>query len=186
MTRGLSSTINTYLANQSQIRVTLVSIQTPSSTVYYTDAPFDIDYDSNTYEAQGTFLGVSAVEENAELIITNCQLIISAVESGNITTFATSGIINKQVIVSSAYLDPTNMSIVDVPVITFKGKITGYTIADADATATISLEVASTFANFEKTTGRYTNEGSFQREHPQDRGMEFAHESIQDIRWGRP
>lgn len=185
MTRGLSSTINTYLANQSQIRVTLVEIQTTGSTVYYTDAPFDIDYAGNTYEAQGNFLGVSNVEENAELIITNCQLIISALDVGNITTYATSGIINKQVIVRSAYLDPTDQSIVDTPIITFKGKITGYAVTDAQNTATIALEVASTFANFEKTTGRYTNEGNFQREHPQDRSMEFSHESLADIKWGR-
>ena len=185
MARGLSTTIKTYLTNQSQIRITLIEIATTGSTIYYTDAPFDVDYDGNTYQAQGNFLGVSNVEENAELIITNCQLVISALETANITTYATSGMINKQVTVRSAYLDPTDNSIVDTPIITFKGKVTGYTVSDADATATISLEIASTFANFEKTTGRYTNEGSFQREHPTDRGMEFAHESLQDLKWGR-
>ena len=185
MARGLSATVQTYLANQSQIRVLLIDITTPSSTIYYTTAPFDVDYSGNTYTAQGNFLGVSNVEENAELIITSCQLVISAIDTANITTYATSSIINKSVIVRSAYLDPTDNSIVGTPIITFKGKITGYTISDADATATIALEVASTFANFDKTNGRYTNEGSFHREHAQDRGMEFAHESLQDLKWGR-
>ena len=185
MARGLSATVQTYLANQSQIRVLLIDITTPSSTIYYTTAPFDVDYSGNTYQAQGNFLGVSNVEENAELIITSCQLVISAIDVANITTYATSSIINKSVTVRSAYLNPTDMSIVGTPIITFKGKITGYTVSDADQTATIALEVASTFANFDKTNGRYTNEGSFHREHAQDRGMEFAHESLQDLKWGR-
>lgn len=185
MARGLSATVQTYLANQSQIRVLLIDITTPSSTIYYTTASFDVDYSGNTYQAQGNFLGISNIEENAELIITSCNLLISALDVSNITTFATSSIINKTVTVRSAYLDPTNMSVVGTPIITFKGKITGYTVTDADVTASIALEVSSVFANFDKTNGRYTNEGSFHKEHPQDRGMEFAHENLKDLRWGR-
>lgn len=185
MSRGLSATIQTYLANQSQIRILLIDIATPSSTIYYTTAPFDVDYSGNTYQAQANFLGISNIEENAELVITSCQLVISAIEVANITTYAKSSIINKTVIIRSAYLDPTNNSIVGTPIVSFKGKITGYTVSDADVTATIALEVSSVFANFDKTNGRYTNEGSFQREHPQDRGMEFAHEGLADIKWGR-
>ena len=185
MARGLSATIQSTLANRSQTRIMLIEIATTGSTQYYTDAPFDVVFDSNTYQAQGNFLGVSNVEENAELIITSCQLIISALETSNITTFCQSAQIGKGIIIRSAYLDPTDSSIIDTPIITFKGKCTGYSIADAQETATISLEVASTFANFEKNNGRYTNEGSFRREHPNDRGMEFAHEGLSDIRWGR-
>lgn len=185
MTRGLSASIQSRLASLSQVRILLVSVATTGSTQFYTNAPFDVVYDSNTYQAQGNFLGVTDVEENAELIITNCNLLISALDSDNITTFATSAMVGKQVIIRSAYLNPTDNSIIDTPIIVFQGKVTGYTVADADKTATISLEVASTFANFEKTTGRYTNEGSFQREHPNDRSMQFSHEDIQDIKWGR-
>ena len=185
MTRGLSATIKSRLASLSQVRVLLVSVATTGSTQYYTNAPFSIVFDSNTYEAQGNFLGVTEVEENAELIITNLNLLISALDSTNVTTFAKTEMVGKEVIVRSAYLNPTDNSIIDTPIITFKGKVTGYSVTNADKTATISLEVASTFANFEKTTGRYTNEGSFRREFPNDRSMELSHEDIQDIKWGR-
>ena len=185
MARGLSATVQTYLANRSQLRISLIEIETVASTVYYTTAPFDVTYNGNDYQAEGNFIGVSGVEENADLIISSCNLIISALNVDNITTYATSSIINKSVIVRSAYLDPTDMSIVGTPIITFKGKITGYTVADAATTATITLEISSVFANFDKTNGRYTNEGSFHREHPQDRSMEFAHENLKDLKWGR-
>ena len=36
------------------------------STTRYTDAPYNISFDSNTYTAQGVFLGVSETEENAD------------------------------------------------------------------------------------------------------------------------
>ena len=185
MTRGLSATIQSRLASLSQIRIQLVEVATTGATQYFTNCPFSIVFDSNTYQAQSNFLGVTDIEENAELVITNCKIAISGLDTSNITTFAKSEMIGKQVIIRSAYLQPDTRAITDTPIITFKGKVTGYIVSDAEKTATISLEVASTFANFEKTTGRYTNEGSFQREHPNDRSMEFAHSDLNDIKWGR-
>lgn len=184
MARGLSSTIKTYLENQSQIKVGLVEINTASSTVYYTDAPFDIDYNSNTYQAQGNWLGVSDIEENTDLVITRCSLRIGGLVSANISTFAQSSIINKSVILYTAFLNPTNNTIVGTPIITFQGKVTGYSVLNAANTASIQLEVSSLFANFEKTTGRRTNTASFQREHPTDFGMAFSHETTEGIQWG--
>ena len=185
MARGLSATIQSRLASLSQVKVFRAEITTPSSTVYYTDAPFDVDFNSNTYEAQADFLAVSNVEENAELIITGLTLSISGLKTANIQTFATSGIINKEVIMRSAYLDPTDNSIIDTPIIMFKGKISGYGVEDARDTCTIALNVSSTFANFDKVNGRRTNQDSFHREHPQDDGMEYSYRMLEEIKWGK-
>lgn len=183
--RNLGATINTYLANQSLVKLTLLEIETTTGTVYYTDGPFDIDHNGNTYLAQGNFLSVTDIEENTDLVITNCVLNISALDSANLSKFAISGNINKTITVSTAYLDPTDNSIVGTPIINFKGNIVGYSVSDARNTATISLEVASLFANFERVGGRRTNEANFRREHPNDRTMEFAHQTIEDILWGK-
>lgn len=185
MARGLSSSINTYLAGLSLVRVALIEIETTGASVYYTDNTFDITHGGNTYEAQGNFLGVGETEENAELIITTVTLVISALLTSNVTTFAQSGMVNKKVTISYAYLDPTDNSIIDTPIIMFQGKVNGYQINDNGATATIALEVASIFSNFEKTAGRRTNEANFRQEHPNDRSMEFAHVVTKDITWGR-
>ena len=100
------------------------------------------------------------------------------------STFAETSIINQAVEIFIAYLDPTDNSIIGDPILTFKGKVVGYNVQDARATATISLECANSFANFEKTNGRRTNEGSFRIEHPNDRGMEFTDQMF-DFNWGR-
>ena len=185
MARGLSATIQSRLASQSQVRIVLVEITTPSSTIYYTDAPFDVVFDSNTYEAQADFLAVSNTEENAELIITGLTLQISGLKTANIQTFATSSIINKQVIFRTAYLDPTDNSIIDTPIIMFKGKISGYGVQDAQDTCTIALNVSSTFANFDKANGRRTNQDSFHVEHPTDDSMEYSHKMLEELKWGK-
>lgn len=191
MSRGLSSAQNSYLAGNSLIAVTLIEIGVNSGTdLYYTDAPFDIDYNGTTYEAQGNFLGISETSETADLQITNINLVISALDVNNVTTLATSNQINQNVSIYRAFLDPTDSSLIgdsagDQAILLFKGKISGYRIADANDTATITLEVTSQFANFNRKTGRRTNLGSFQREHEFDFGMEYSHETTQDIKWGK-
>ena len=186
MAKELSTTLRSHLEGKSFVLVQFVSIATPSGTKYFTDAFFDIDFDSNTYQAQGTLLKIGDAEESNEVIVGKSQIILSAIETNNITTYATSGIINKEVEIRLGFLNPTDYSLVADPVIIFKGKVTNYAINDAKKTATITLEIASTFANFDKANGRRTNDGSNQRLHPNDFSFEFSDQTVADIPWGRP
>jgi len=186
MSRGLDSSVNTYLAGDALVSFLLVDIGVNgSSTIYYTDGPFDVDYNSNTYEAQGNFLGVSEAQETGELQITNVNLQISALDVSNVTTFARSEQINQPVEIRRAFINPTDNSIVGTPVTLFKGRVGGYSVTDADETATITYEVVSQFANFDKVVGRRTNIANFQREYPTDFGMEYSHETLNDLKWGQ-
>jgi hypothetical protein len=191
MPRELSANQNTYLAGNSLIGITLIEIGINGSTnKFYTDAPFDIDYDGDTYEAQGNFLGVSETSETANLQITSINLILSALDIAVVLDLCDSNQINQPVTIRKAFLDPTDYSLIgdsagDRAIVIFKGKITSYRIENAEQTATINLEVTSQFANFNRTTGRRTNQGSLQREHATDFGFQYAHEPIQDIKWGK-
>lgn len=191
MARGLSAAQNTYLAGDSLLEATLIDIGVQGGTdVAYTDAPFDITYDGTTYEAQGHFLGISETGETADLQITSINVVISALTLSNVTTLARSNQINQDVSVYRVYLDPTDNSLIgdsagDQAILIFKGKIGGYRITDANDTATITLEVQSQFANFDRRTGRRTNLGNLQREHATDFGFEYSHETLQDLSWGK-
>ena len=66
-----------------------------------------------------------------------------------------------------------------------KGKVAGYSVANRVNTADITLQVSSQFINFNRINGRRSNVNSFHREHPQDHGMEYSHETLQDIWWGK-
>jgi len=191
VSRGLSNNQNTYLAGNSLIGVTLIHIVVYGGTdLRFTDAPFNISYDGNTFEAQGKFLGISETSETADLQITNINIVLSALDLTLVQTLAKSNQINQQVTVRRAFLDPTDNSLIgdsagDRAIVIFQGRTAGYRIKDDNNTATLNIEVTSQFSNFNRLSGRRTNQGSLQREHSTDFGFEYSHESIRDIKWGK-
>ena len=188
MARGLDDNINTILAGNSITSALLLEIGLPTSdsaglsAAYFTTAPFDITLDTDTapdsganvYKAQGKFIAISNTRETA-----------------TVSTFATSDIINKDVTVHRIFFNQsTNAVISDSAGATetlnmFKGKIGGYKITETATTANITLEIQSQLANFQRTNGRVTTNASMQVEHPTDFGFEYAHETDNDIGWGR-
>lgn len=187
----LSTVQNTYLAGNSLLVLTLVEINiSDGSVVRYTDGPFDITFNGDTYEAQGNFMGVSETNEVSELQITNISLTLNGLDVSNVQTFCNSSQINQLVTIRRVFLDPNDYSLIgdstgDKSVIIFKGKIAGYKTVNATETATITLDVNSLFTNFNRMTGRRTNQTSLQTEFPQDHGFEYSHESVRDIKWGK-
>ena len=203
MSRGLSNVTQTFLARDAIVSYLLIEIgvSTPvggKNAVYYTDAPFDISYDTDTapdtgvnvYSAQGNFLAISQAQENSELRVSSISLTLSALNLTNIQTFAKSEQINQKVAIHRVFWDQSTDELIydsggDGPLLIFKGKIVGYKIADARDTATLTLQVDSQFTNFEKINCRRTNVTNFQREHPTDYSMEYSHETLNDVRWGK-
>lgn len=203
MTRSLSNVTQTFLARDAIVSYLLIEIglSTPvggKNAIYYTDAPYDISYDTDTapdsgaqtYSAQGNFLAISQTSESSDLRVTSINLTLSALNLTNITTFAKSEQINQTVSVHRVFLDQSTDQLIydsagDGPILIFKGKIAGYKIADAKDTATLTLQVDSMFTNFTKVNCRRTNTNNFQREFPTDFSMEYSYETLDDIRWGK-
>ena len=189
MTRGFTSTLNTYLAGDSLIGALLIDIETGSGTTRWTDNSFDIEFNGNTYQAQGNFLNISERDETAELQIHSVNISISALTTANVTTYATSSQINKSVEIRRVFLDPTTNGLLgngttDTGYLLFKGKIAGYSVTNNQNFADIQLQVSSQFINFNRKNGRRTNQQNFQREHPNDNSMEYSHETLSEIKWG--
>lgn len=191
MVRNLTTDQNVYLAGNSIISILLIDIgMANGSTTRYTDAPYNISFDSNTYTAQGVFLGVSETEENADVQIVSATITLSALDTSYVTAFATSAQINQLVTIRRAFINfSTNQLIGDSAgenaITIFRGRISGYSVNNNVNTAEITIQVSSQFINFDKRSGRRTNQGNFQVEHPQDNSMEFSAVSLKDIRWGR-
>ena len=186
MARLTGSNTNNALARNAVISYLLLDI----NGTYYTDAPYDIVYNSNTYLAQGIFLSITTANETSDLTITSITINLSALDSSTVSTFAVSTIINKDVVVHRALVDQTDNSVIDDstgdgPILIFQGRVSGYQISDSDTTAGLALQVDSLFSNFEKVSCRRTNLQNFQREFPTDFSMEYSHEALSDIRWGK-
>ena len=191
MVRNLTTDQNVYLAGNSIISVLLIDIgMANGSTTRYTDAPYNISFNSNTYTAQGVFLGVSETEENADVQIVSATITLSALDTSYVTAFATSAQINQLVTIRRAFINFTTNQLIgdsagENAITIFRGRISGYSVNNNVNTAEITIQVSSQFINFDKRSGRRTNQGNFQVEHPQDNSMEFSAVSLKDIRWGR-
>ena len=191
MTREFPTALNTYLAGNSFVSVLLVKIQKPdNSYTLWTDAPYDITFNSDTYLAQGDFLSVTEGQETSEIQIHSVSIQISALDVSNITTYATSNIINRTVEIRRAFLDPVTQQLQgdsagDSGFLLFKGRVAAYAVNNNVNNADIVLQVSSQFINFQRTSGRRSNLTNFQREHPNDFGMEYSHETLSDIDWGK-
>lgn len=191
MVRNLTTDQNVYLAGNSIISILLIDIgMANGSTTRYTDAPYNISFNANTYTAQGVFLGVSETEENADVQIVSATITLSALDTSYVTSFATSAQINQLVTIRRGFINfSTNQLIGDSAgenaITIFRGRISGYSVRNDINTAEITIQVSSQFINFDKRSGRRTNQGNFQVEHPQDHSMEFSAVSLKDIRWGR-
>jgi len=191
MVRNLTTDQNVYLAGNSIISILLIDIgMANGSTTRYTDAPYNISFDSNTYTAQGVFLGVSETEENADVQIVSATITLSALDTSYVTAFATSAQINQLVTIRRAFINFTTNQLIgdsagENAITIFRGRISGYSVNNNVNTAEITIQVSSQFINFDKRSGRRTNQGNFQVEHPQDNSMEFSAVSLKDIRWGR-
>jgi len=194
MTRQFTDTLNTYVAGDSLLTAILLEIDTVDSagtitTNYFTDNAFNIFYDGNTYLAQGEFLSFTESQESGDLNIASVNIAISALDVSLVRTYGVSSQINQGVRIYRAFLDPnTNLLLgdsgADAIVMLFKGKIAGYQITNNQSTADIQYQVSSQFVNFNKKNGRRSNQQNFQREHPNDRSMEFSHETLNELKWG--
>jgi len=191
MTREFPNSLQTYLAGNSFVSVLLVKIQKPdNSYTLWTDAPYDIDFNGDTYLAQGDFLSITEGQETSEIQIHSVSIQISALDVTNITTYATSNIINRTVEIRRAFLDPITQQLQgdssgDSGFLLFKGRVAAYAVNNNVNNADIVLQVSSQFINFQRTSGRRSNLTNFQREHPDDFGMEYSHETLTEINWGK-
>ena len=195
MTKQFSSELQTALARNAIVSFILLNI----NGTRYTDCSFDItssvEGSSNVYSAQGYFLNITETDENSDLAISSIQIELSALVPSIVSTFAVPGIINQDVSIYRVFVNQSTGELIgdsagDSGFLIFKGRVGGYRITDAENTATVSLTVDSQFANFEKINCRRTNLDSWQRGYDglstaNDYSMQFSHETINDLKWGK-
>ena len=180
MARGLSSDLLTEINSGSIKPVALVEIGFPT-VQRLTNHYKDLVHDSNTYSAGGHLLKISAKAENSQINVANFSIQLSAVDSAFVSIVLNNVVNNDQVTVDMGFLDST-----DALIDTFAyeiGFIDSFRIDTEKGRMVINC--TSHFADFSRTAGRKTNNGSQQRFFNTDVGFEFAGLTVQDILWGR-
>jgi hypothetical protein len=181
MPRSLSAALQTQVSSTATKTAFLVELNL-SSTIRLTDWYSDVTYDSNNYEAGGSFLTVDSTTETGQLQVNEINLGFSNITDQVRSLVQDGSFTDKEVEIYIAYfnLDETIIGAINF----FTGQIRNVSINESLENSILSMTVASHWANWNLTKGRHYSDESQQSFSSGDRGMEFATQTKEDVRWG--
>ena len=182
MPRSLSTDLQTQVSSTATKTAFLVELNL-SSTIRLTDWYSNVTYDSNSYEAGGSFLTVDATIETGQLQVNEINIGFSNITDQVRSLVQDGAFSDKTVEIYLAYFnsDETIVGAINF----FTGQIRNVTISEDINNSVLSMVVASHWANWNLTKGRHYSDESQQGFSSGDKGMEFATQVKQDVRWGR-
>jgi len=181
MPRSLSSALQTQVSSTATKTAFLVELNL-SSTIRLTDWYTNLSYDSNSYEAGGSFLTVDSTTETGQLQVDEINLGFSNITDQVRSLVQDGAFTDKTVEIYIAYFnsDETIVGAINY----FTGQIRNVAIQENINDSTLSMTVASHWANWNLTKGRHFSDESQQSFSSGDKGMEFATQTKSDVRWG--
>jgi len=182
MPRSLSSDLQTQVSSTATKTAFLVELNL-SFTISLTDWYTNVTYDSNSYEAGGSFLQVDATTETGQLQVDEINLGFSNVTDQVRSLVQNGAFTDKTVDVYLAYFnaDETIVGAINY----FTGQIRSVSISETIDSSILTMTVASHWANWNLTKGRHFSDESQQSFSSGDKGFEFATQVKKDVRWGR-
>ena len=182
MPRSLSTDLQTQVSSTATKIAFLVELNL-SSTIRLTDWYSNVTYDANLYEAGGSFLSVNSTTETGQLQVDEINLGFSNITNEVRSLVQDGAFTDKTVDIYIAYFNE-NETIVGA-INFFSGQIRNIAIQENINDSTLSMTVASHWANWNLTKGRHFSDESQQSFSTGDKGMEFATQVKEDVRWGR-
>ena len=182
MPRSLSTELQAQVSSTATKTAFLVELNL-SSTIRLTDWYSNVTYDSNSYEAGGSFLQVDSTTETGQLEVDEINLGFSNVTDQVRSLVQDGAFTDKTVDIYLAYFN-TDETIVGA-INYFTGQIRNVAISESIDNSVLTMIVASHWSNWNLTKGRHFSDESQQSFSSGDKGMEFATQVKQDVRWGR-
>ena len=181
MPRSLSTALQTQVSAQQTKTAFLVELGL-STTIRLTDWYSDVSYDSNSYEAGGSFLAVDTTTETGQLQVSDINLGFSNVTNQVRQLVRDGAFTDKVVNIYMAYFDENEALVGAINY--FTGQIKNVNISETLEDSLLSMTVASHWANWNLTKGRHYSDESQQSFYSGDRGLEYATQTKSDVRWG--
>jgi peptidoglycan hydrolase-like protein with peptidoglycan-binding domain len=181
MPRSLSTDLQTQVSSTATKTAFLVELNL-SSTIRLTDWYSNVTYNSNSYEAGGSFLTVDSTTETGQLQVNEINLGFSNITDDVRSLVQDGEFTDKTVDVYIAYFnsDETIVGAINY----FTGQIRNVSIQEDLNNSILNMTVASHWANWNLTKGRHYSDESQQGFSTGDKGFEFATQVKSDVRWG--
>jgi len=171
MPRSLSSALQTQVSSTATKTAFLVELNL-SSTIRLTDWYTNVTYDSNSYEAGGSFLSVDSTTETGQLQVDEINLGFSNITNEVRSLVQDGAFTDKTVEIYIAYFNE-NETIVGA-INFFTGQIRNVSIQESIDNSILNMTIASHWANWNLTKGRHYSDESQQSFSTGDKGFEFA------------
>ena len=187
MARTLTTAVkNELLTGQIRpVHLITIGFGTP---VNLTDNAFDltssVSGSSVTYSSSSFLVNTFSFEEQTDISKTTLSIFLSGVDTSFISVVLGENIVNDSVTIYRGLLDSSNALIAD-PILLYQGNIDTFDITETETESNVKLMVVSHWADFDKRSGRKTNNASQQRFFSTDVGMDFSSETVLDLKWGR-
>jgi phosphate-selective porin len=181
MPRSLSTDLQTQVSSTATKTAFLVELNL-SSTIRLTDWYSNVTYDSNSYEAGGSFLEVNSTTETGQLEVNEINIGFSNITDQVRSLVQDGAFSDKTVEIYIAYFnsDETIVGAINY----FTGQIRNVSIQEDIESSVLNMTVASHWANWNLTKGRHYSDESQQTFSTGDKGMEFATQVKENVRWG--
>lgn len=163
----------------------LAELYFASGTARMTDAWRTIVWSANTYVATGHYMGISGLQETADLSIPSLTLSLSGVDQAYVSVALLDQYLDRRLVIYKALLDYTQ-SVVSSPIIIFDGRMDGISIADEPGgTTTVVITATSQWADFERKPGRHTNSAEQGVWFPGDKFFDYCSQGTKpNLKWG--
>ena len=150
-----------------------VTLPSTPATVYFTTAPVDLDWNSQTWQAVGGNLVLEPIVESADRLAAGLQIELNAVDLNIVALVLGKGHRGRLCIITYAHYDPTTGTVISNPLELFRGYMNDSfeieeTRTDELATASIKTRVSSRLVEMSKIKGIRTNPASLQAHQPTD------------------
>ncbi len=181
MGRSLSTALQAQVSAEANKIAFLVELNL-STIIRATDFYTDIVYDSENYQAGGSYLAVDTTQETGELKVDEMNITFSNVTDEVRALINTGAYIDKSVNVYIAFMDSSDALVGAINY--FTGKIRSVSIAESTSDSKVSIVVANHWSNWNLTKGRHYSDESQQNFSSGDKGLEYATQTKSDVRWG--
>jgi hypothetical protein len=199
MPRDLSATAQSGLAGTTRRVVDLVSISSQDDTVLFllgtdssvsalnfTNCDVNLTYDSVTYNANLGYIGHSEISETVNANNEKVSLSLTGVDLSNAEAILNANFVGAKVTIRKVIIDADyTFSVNDVYEV-FEGFINTFGLTAGQNTADFQLECGGPFSAFEKASVYgYASTQSHQTVFSEDKGFEFATQTLTDLSWGK-
>lgn len=199
MTRGLSSNIQTKLAANERRVMDLIKIVDDAgnnlalsgtdSTIIpllFTNCDVDLTFDGELYKANNGYLGHSQIQESTNAVNDKITVTFTAVDLTNASAILNSDYVGAKVQIRKAVIEADYSFSADDVYLIYDGFINTFNLGYDTKSAEVQLECGGPFSAFDKTSlYGFVTSTSHQKIFPGDKGMEFAQQTLDELKWGQ-